>query len=103
MERTINSKIYVLGTQIDKDLTALSEIMDKEEIEILQEAVEQYIQPYRNQNGELKAFYGCYEVNGEEKECKILGAITLFGQPYLKVLVDGKMTKVPKDLIKILD
>ena len=64
--------------------------------------IAQWINPFRNTSGNISPAPGhlaAYGPDGENIACYILGEATIFGQPYLRLYVNGEIVCAPANKV----
>lgn len=92
-----NSKVYCLHPKEEKNLDVASKLLNKGTLDILEEALQEYLKPFLDAEGDLKfqnVYY--YSENGEKKECKYIGDCIINNQKFRKVIVDGEVKQLPE-------
>ena len=74
-------------------LVKVSEIEKRSKTAVLEEALNQYVEPYQNAKGEIFPSQAIYVKSGES--CMVLDMITIGSKEYCKIFTDGKILTVP--------
>ena len=111
-----------MDKELKKMFCILAKLQNKKPTELLEEAMRQMVAPYATfENGEMKlpVKNGIYlegsselekvvaENEGREVEikripCHVLEKTSMFGQSYVKILVDGQLRKVPASKVEMI-
>lgn len=90
---------FYMATALFNKLVMVSQIEGKTKTTILEDALNQYIEPYQNADGEVNAVYATYVKTG--KPCVVLDTMQLGKKKYYKIYVNGEILTVPMwDIIK---
>lgn len=106
--------IATLNVNIDADLfqilSKVSNLTGKTKSSLVEEAIINIVSPYcmydyatdrKTIKRSFEAIPGLYQNDDQSTptECKILGYITMLGQPYVKIYKDGQLMSVPEDRV----
>lgn len=86
--------------KVSDDIINYCRLTGKKPKEAVNEAIERGVSEYKTdyKNGPKKAVYMPKELPGfnpEPIECWILGKTDIFGNPYYRAVVDGRIAKLP--------
>lgn len=99
-----------IDTEVSNILSKVSNLTGKTKSALVEEAIINIVSPYcmydyatdcKTIKRSFEAIPGLYQNDDQSTptECKILGYITMMGQPYVKIYKDGQLMSVPKDRV----
>lgn len=90
---------FYMDTTLFNKLVMVSQIEGKTKTSILEDALNQYIEPFQNSIGEISPLQAIYVKSG--KSCMVLDTITIGSKEYCKIFTDGKILTVPvRDIVE---
>ena len=99
-----------IDTEVSNILSKVSNLTGKTKSALVEEAIINIVSPYcmydyatdcKTIKRSFEAIPGLYQNDDQSTptECKILGYITMMGQPYVKIYQDGQLMSVPEDRV----
>jgi hypothetical protein len=100
-----------IDTELFDILGKVSSLTGKTKSSLVEDAIINIISPYcvydyssdcKTIKRSIEATPGLYQNDDQSTfvECKILGHITMMGQPYVKIYKDGQLMSVPEDKVR---
>lgn len=83
---------FYMSTGLFEELVKVSDIEERTKTAILEDALQEYIAPYRNANGEINPVKAIYKKTGEV--CLVLDTEMVVKRKYYRILLNGEIMSV---------
>ena len=83
---------FYMSAGLFDELVKVSEIEERTKTAILEDALQEYIAPYRNVNGEINPVKAIYKKTGEV--CLVLDTEMVVKRKYYRILLNGEIMSV---------
>lgn len=91
---------FLMDTELVRQLDKVSEITGKTKTAIMEEALHQYIEPFRSRSGVIATRDGMYIPAG--KPCMVLDSVDVGGKKFYKIYFEGDVITVEAFLVSLI-